>query len=205
MKFIGTKIITAEAMTRAAYNGYRGWDLPANENGADQGYLVEYTDGGKPNDPRHAGYISWSPKEQFDNAYRPCDAMTFGLAIEALKLGQSVARAGWNGKGMFAYLVPANAYQAQTGVAKAFFGEGALVPYNAYMALKGVDGTVSTWVPSVNDTLAEDWQIVSASAAVPEQPPADNAHVAPGCEQFSDERPIQADPLADDSADCHKP
>ena len=34
-----------------------------------EGYLVEYTDGGKPSDPRHTGYISWSPKEQFDKAY----------------------------------------------------------------------------------------------------------------------------------------
>ena len=86
-------------MTRAAYNDYRAWDLPANENGDDEGYLVEYTDGGKPNDARHDGYISWSPKEQFDNAYRSTEGgMTFGLALEALKKGMSVARHGWNGK-----------------------------------------------------------------------------------------------------------
>jgi hypothetical protein len=165
MRFIGTKTVIAEAMTRAAYNAFRGWTLPADENGADAGYLVEYQDGGKPNVPGREGYVSWSPKEQFDNAYRPCTAMTFGLAIEALKRGHRVARAGWNGKGMFVYLVPANTYPAQTGAAKAFFGEGALVPYNAYMALKGVDGRVSTWVPSVTDTLAEDWQIVETVAS----------------------------------------
>jgi hypothetical protein len=159
-RFIGTKIILAMAMTRLAYNEYRDWALPSNENGADDGYLVEYTDGGTPNHPDHAGYISWSPKEQFDNAYRPASGMSFGLAIEALKLGKRVARDGWNGKGMFVYLVPANAYPAQTGVAKAYFGEGALVPYNAYMAIKNVDETVSTWVPSVNDVLADDWQLV---------------------------------------------
>jgi hypothetical protein len=69
-RFIGTKTILAQAMTRTAYNTYRGWGLPGNENGNDEGYLVEYTDGGTPNDARHSGYISWSPKEQFDNAYR---------------------------------------------------------------------------------------------------------------------------------------
>lgn len=69
-RFIGNKTILAQAMTRAAYNAYRGWALPGNENGDDEGYLVEYTDGGAPNDTRHAGYVSWSPKEQFDNAYR---------------------------------------------------------------------------------------------------------------------------------------
>lgn len=86
--------------------------------------------------------------------------MSFGTAIDCLKLGRAVTRNGWNGRGMFVYLVPANAYPAQTGVAKAYFGEGAMVPYNPYMALKGVDGTVSTWVPSVNDVLAEDWELV---------------------------------------------
>ena len=159
-RFIGTKIIIAEAMTRAAYNLFRGWTLPADENGADEGYLVEYQDGGKPNVLGRAGYVSWSPKEKFDAAYRPCTAMTFGLALEALKRGARVARAGWNGKGMFAYLVPANSYPAQTGAAKAFFGEGGMVPYNAYLALKGADDTVSTWAPSGSDALAEDWLIV---------------------------------------------
>ena len=159
-KYIGTKIIMALAMSRLAYNEYRGWALPADENGADEGYLVEYTDGGTPNHPAHAGYISWSPKAQLDAAYRPADGMNFGLAVEALKLGKRVARKGWNGKDMFVYLVSANAYPAQTGAAKAYFGEGALVPYNAYMAIKNADETVSTWVPSVNDVLADDWQVV---------------------------------------------
>lgn len=160
MKFIGTKIVLALPMTRLAYNEYRGWQLPVDENGADEGYMVEYTDGGKPNVQGHEGYVSWSPKEQFDNAYRPCSGMTFGHALEALKQGKCVARTGWNGKGMFAYLVPANSYPAQTGAAKAHFGEGGMVPYNAYLALKGADDTVSTWAPSGSDALAEDWLIV---------------------------------------------
>ncbi len=158
-QFIGTKLIRAEAMNRAAYNTFRGWTLPADENGADEGYLVEYLDGGKPNVPTHAGYVSWSPKEQFEAAYRLCDAMTFGLAVEAIKRGQKVARAGWNGKGMFVYLVPANSYPAATEAAKSHFTSG-IVPYCAYMAIKNVNETVSTWVPSVNDVLAEDWAIV---------------------------------------------
>jgi hypothetical protein len=160
MRFIGTKIVIALAMTRAIYNEYRGWSLPANEDGNDEGYLVEYTDGGKPNVAGHAGYVSWSPKEQFDGAYRSTTGMPFGLAVEALKKGAKVARAGWNGKGMFVYLVPAASYPVQTGAAKSHFGEGSMVPYNAYMALKGVDDTVSTWAPSGSDALADDWQLV---------------------------------------------
>jgi len=159
-RYIGTKLINAKPMTRQAYNNFRGWTLPAEENGADEGYLVEYVDGGKGNTDHYAGYVSWSPADVFDRAYRPCEGMTFGQAIESLKSGQKVARKGWNGKGMFVYYVPANAYPAQTGVAKSHFGSDALVPYNAYMAIKNVNNTVSTWVPSVNDCLSEDWEIV---------------------------------------------
>ena len=67
--YIGSKLVLAKPMTRLAYNEYRGWELPNDEDGTDEGYLVEYLDGGKPNHPDHTGYISWSPKEQFDNAY----------------------------------------------------------------------------------------------------------------------------------------
>ncbi len=159
-RYIGTKLINAKPMTRQAYNDFRGWTLPADENGADEGYLVEYVDGGKGNTDHYAGYVSWSPADVFDRAYRPCEGMTFGQAIEAMKAGQKVARSGWNGKGMFAYYIPANSYPVQTGAAKSHFGEGAMVPYNAYMAIKNVNETVSTWVPSVNDVLSDDWRIV---------------------------------------------
>lgn len=69
--YIGTKVVIAEPMTRQQYNDYRGWALPADENGADEGYLVEYTDGGKANMPDRKGYVSWSPKDVFERAYKP--------------------------------------------------------------------------------------------------------------------------------------
>ncbi len=47
---------------------------------SEEGYAVRYPD----------GYMSWSPKETFfEEAYRPSDCMTFGLAIEAAKKGQA--------------------------------------------------------------------------------------------------------------------
>ena len=95
-------------------------------------------------------------ESQVPDRYTP----TFQGALAALKDGHRVARAGWNGKGMFAYMVPPASYPVQTGAAKAHFGEGSLVPYNEYFALKGVDERVSTWVPSVSDLLAEDWHVV---------------------------------------------
>lgn len=147
--YIGTKLIYARPMTRGAYNEYRGWSIPANENPADEGYLVRYPD----------GYESWSPKAVFEEAYRPTNAMNFGLAIEAAKKGKKIARAGWNGKGMFLYHVPAAAYPPSTEVAKvAFNGEN--VPYGAYIAMKTAQGNVVPWLASQTDILADDWYIV---------------------------------------------
>lgn len=85
--------------------------------------------------------------------------MNFGDILLALKAGLRVYRSGWNGKGMFVYLVPAASYEPTTQIAKDYF-RGELVPYNAYFAIKNVDNTVSTWVPSVNDCLAEDWHVL---------------------------------------------
>ena len=167
-RFIGTKTILARALTRGEYNAYRGWNPPAGEDQSTQGYLVEYTDGGTPNDPRHVGYISWSPKEQFDNAYRPCEAMTFGLALEALKRGQRVARAGWNGKGMWLALscdrsrtIPAAAFWSPSNVAYAMTqpnGQATVLPC---ITMKTATGEILMgWLASQTDMLAEDWQIV---------------------------------------------
>ena len=86
-KFIGVKIISAEPQPAPTAMG-------TYPEGAD-GYKVVYED----------GYISWSPTAIFDEAYRRIDAMTFGLAIEAMKKGLKVARSGWNGKDMFVYMV----------------------------------------------------------------------------------------------------
>lgn len=66
---VGTKVIHAMPMSRGAYNALRGWDLPLDENATDEGYLVEYADGGESNVPGFAGYVSWSPKDVFDRSY----------------------------------------------------------------------------------------------------------------------------------------
>lgn len=69
-KYIGIKYVNAKPMTRQEYNDFRGWTVPTDENPKDEGYLVEYVDGGKPNTASYAGYVSWSPKDVFDRAYQ---------------------------------------------------------------------------------------------------------------------------------------
>lgn len=159
-KYLGTKLVLAQPMTRQEYNDYRGWALPENEEGSDEGMLVEYVDGGPGNDPRHVGYISWSPLEVFNNSYRVNDGLTFGEALNAIKVGKKVTRKAWIGTGMFVYYVPPAEYPVQTGAAASHFGEGSMVPYAGYMALKNHYDRVSVWHPSTGDYLGEDWSIV---------------------------------------------
>lgn len=84
--------------------------------------------------------------------------MDFSAALQAIKDGKRVTRDGWNGKGMYVYFVPANAYAAQTDVARAEFGD--MVPYRAYMALKTAQNDVAPWSASNTDILAEDWVVL---------------------------------------------
>ena len=88
--------------------------------------------------------------------------MTFGAAIEALKLGQKVARVGWNGKGMWLILVP--------GTPDVWPHEG--TPYhraglvhtsiNPHIDMFTATGEMQPgWLASQTDMLAEDWVILA--------------------------------------------
>ena len=168
-RYIGTKVINAMPMTRLAYNQFRGWTLPANENGDDAGYLVEYTDGGQANTSQFDGYVSWSPKEQFEGAYRETSGLTFGLALEALKKGEKVAREGWNGKGMWLSLsgpvegrkIHADAFWSENNTDYANEQPGQLATLLPCITMKTATGEILMgWLASQTDMLAEDWAIV---------------------------------------------
>jgi len=166
-RYIGVKEINATPMSRAAYNLFRGWQLPADENGEDEGYLVEYIDGGQANTATYKGYVSWSPKDVFERAYKPTEGMTFGLALEALKKGCKVARKGWNGKGMWLILVP--------GQKEVALRQG--TPYGDALALTSCEilphidmwttnahgrrAMLPGWLASQTDMLSDDWEIVA--------------------------------------------
>jgi hypothetical protein len=87
------------------------------------------------------------------------NGLNFGKAIEAAKAGKRVARAGWNGAGMFAHssCITISCYYRRC---KEYWGEGNFVPYRAYWALKTAQEDVATWAPSGSDSLAEDWSIL---------------------------------------------
>lgn len=86
--------------------------------------------------------------------------MNFGQAIEALKEGKRVARAGWNGKGMFLFLVPGSNFIVNREPLLSIMGEGAQITYRPHIDMKDAEGKVVPWLASQTDMLAEDWQIV---------------------------------------------
>jgi hypothetical protein len=86
VKFIGKKEVLASPMTRAEYNKYRGWKLPEDENGKDEGFLIEYVEGGDGNHPDHKGYISWSPKKVFVKAYKIAESFGDRVKLEYSEL-----------------------------------------------------------------------------------------------------------------------
>lgn len=82
--------------------------------------------------------------------------MDFGLAIRALKQGRTVARAGWNGKGMWLELQRPDAHSKMT------------LPYvylNYPEDAQNTPGARVPWLASQTDMLAEDWEIVGPTPA----------------------------------------
>jgi hypothetical protein len=74
-KYIGTKLIQAELMSKEEF-----YKIGDSKNGIcpkTLGYKVVYPD----------GYVSWSPKDVFEAAYRANGNLSFGMAFEALKKG----------------------------------------------------------------------------------------------------------------------
>ena len=147
-EYIGTKRIQTVPMTRGEYNKYRGWTMPENENPDEEGYFIRYPDGCQ----------SWSPKKQFEDAYRKSGHMNFGHALEVLKHGGSAARSGWNGKNQYIQLADCISYR--TADSEIINAEHDAIG-NKAIAFVGTSGVQLGWLASQADMLAEDWMIVS--------------------------------------------
>lgn len=138
-KYIGVKLIKAK---------------PELKDGV-EGYKVVYPQ------PDGSEYTSWSPKDVFEEAYREVNGMSFGLAIEALKKGHKVSRTGWNGKGMFLFLVQGSTFKVNRPPLLGIYPEGTEIQYHAHIDMKTADNQVVPWLSSQTDMLADDWQIIN--------------------------------------------
>lgn len=147
-KYIGTKMIEAEPVLR----NMRGELIPINmpvslDELVEQGYKVRYPD----------GYESFSPKAVFEEAYRPTDGLSFGLAIEAAKKGMKIARRGWNGKNQYVELAERISYE---NAAHEVINAKHEAIGNKALAFVGTSGVQLGWLASQADMLADDWVIV---------------------------------------------
>ncbi|HPQ97869.1 MAG TPA: DUF2829 domain-containing protein [Thiolinea sp.] len=86
--------------------------------------------------------------------------MDFGKALEALKAGKKVERNGWNGKGMFLFLVPGSTFRVNRAPLLGIYPEGTEINYHSHVDMKTAQGDVVPWLCSQTDMLAEDWDIV---------------------------------------------
>lgn len=135
MIYYGTKRIEAE---------------PDNSPSGVSGYKVTYAD----------GYKSFSPKEVFEASYRENGRMSFGHALEALREGRKVARSGWNGKGMFLFVVPGSVFSVNRAPLLGIYPVGTEITYHSHIDMRTAQGIVVPWVASQSDLLEEDWSVV---------------------------------------------
>lgn len=89
--------------------------------------------------------------------------MDFGDAIRAVKAGNKVARAGWNGAGMFIFFVPGSRFAVNRPPLSGMYPEGTVIDYHGHIDMKTAQGYVLPWVASQADMLAEDWGYVSVA------------------------------------------
>ena len=107
--------------------------------------------------------------------------LSFGAALEVAKAGGRIARQGWNGKGMFVFMRPADELNVEFVVDKVkslpksvkdyylqdiINEKGERIPveetdtvkFTAYLCMKAADGTiVNGWLASQTDMLSNDW------------------------------------------------
>ena len=87
--------------------------------------------------------------------------LSFGLALIALKQGKKVARAGWNGKDMFLFLVPGSTFKVNRAPLLGIYPEGTEINYHAHIDMKTADDKVVPWLASQTDVLADDWYVLA--------------------------------------------
>ncbi len=90
--------------------------------------------------PEYAMECVGLPKDAFEAACQPMDAMSFGHALMALRDGRLVARNAWSDSGMWLSMDP---------------------PTLPIIGINTVDGASVPWTPTQEDMLADDWMELS--------------------------------------------
>ena len=100
----------------------------------------------------------------------PLHQMSFGDAIEILKQGGAIRRSGWNGKGLMVFkqvpahiesdIIPKMQSLPQSAKDLILKGKGFIDYTSQCLIYNENTGRADSWVPSISDVFAEDWEIV---------------------------------------------
>lgn len=88
-----------------------------------------------------------------------CSRMTFSEALAAIKNGARAAREGWNGTGMFIFLVSGSTFEVNREPLLSILGAGRIVNYQPHIDMHTAQGTIVPWLASQSDLLAGDWYL----------------------------------------------
>lgn len=99
-----------------------------------------------------------------------CSGMSFGSAITLLKSGFAIRRSGWNGKNLFVIkqvpahiesdIIPKMQSLPQSAKDLILNGKGFIDYTSQCLIYNGNTGRADSWVPSISDVFADDWEIV---------------------------------------------
>lgn len=86
--------------------------------------------------------------------------LSFSIALDYIKKGEKLTRTGWNGAGMFVFLVPGSVFEVNRKPLLGIYPEGTTVCYQPHIDMRVANGAVVPWLASQSDLLADDWEVV---------------------------------------------
>lgn len=89
----------------------------------------------------------------------------FEQALQWIKSGMKVSRHGWNGQGMYIYLVNEHAptvdqFGDETSMLVGQYAEGEIIVFAARIDMRYANGQFGAWSPTHEDLLADDWRVL---------------------------------------------
>lgn len=107
---------------------------------------------------------------KMENKDGSCSGVSFGSAIALLKSGFAIRRSGWNGKNLFVIkqipahiesdIIPKMQSLPQSAKDLILNGKGFIDYTSQCLIYNGNTGRADSWVPSISDVFANDWEIV---------------------------------------------
>lgn len=88
-------------------------------------------------------------------------SLDFSDALHYIKAGKRVARKGWNGKGMFIFLVPGSVFKVNRPPLLGIYPDGTEIDYHGHVDMRTAQGQIVPWLCSQTDMLASDWEVVA--------------------------------------------